>query len=68
MTKYAKNVVPTNFLNMLYLELVKPRLKYCSSVWGSCGVTTRKTLDKLQNGVIHIITNSAYDVSVGSPQ
>ena len=40
--------------------------KSCCFVWGSCGVTTRKTLDKLQNRAIRIITNSAYDVSVGS--
>ena len=50
---------------MLYLWLVEPRFRYCCSVWGSCGATTRKTLDKLQNRAIRIITNSAYDVSVG---
>ena len=66
MIKYAKKELPTIFLKMLYLQLVEPHFRYCCSVWGSCGVTTRKTLDKLQNRAIRIITNSAYDVSVGS--
>ena len=65
MIKYAKKVLPTNLLKMLYLGLVEPHFRYCCSVWGSCGVTTRKKLDKLQNRAIRIITNSAYDVSVG---
>ena len=50
---------------MLYLGLVEPHLRYCCSVWGACGVTSRKTLDKLQNRAIRITTNSGYDVSVG---
>ena len=52
-------------LKMLYLGLVEPHFRYCCSVWGSCGVTTEKTLEKLQNRVIRMITNNAYDVSVG---
>ena len=65
MIKCAKKVLPTNSLKMIYLGLVEPHFRYCSSVWGSCGVNTRKTLDKLQNRAIRIITNNAYDVSVG---
>ena len=34
---------------------------YCCSVWGTCGVTSRCTLEKLQNRVIRIITDSPYD-------
>ena len=52
------------YFKMLYLGLVEPHFRYCCSVRGSCGVTTRKTLDKLQNRAIRIITNSEYDVSV----
>ena len=63
--KYAKKVLPLNLLKMLYLGLVKPHLRYCCFVWGSRGATTCKTLDKLQNRAIRIITNSAYDESVG---
>ena len=65
MIKYAKKVLPFNLLKMLYLGLVEPHFRYCCSAWGSYGATTRKTLDKLQNRAIHIIKNSAYDVSVG---
>ena len=65
MIKYAKKVLLTNLLKMLYLRLVEPHLRYCCSVWGACGVTSRKTLDKLQSRAIRIITNSGYDVSVG---
>ena len=50
---------------MLYLGLVEPHFRYCCSVWGSCGATTRKTLDKLQNRAMRIIISSTYDVSVG---
>ena len=63
--KCAKKVLPFNLLKMLYLGLVEPHFRYCCSVWGSCGATTRKAPDKLQNRAIRIITNSAYDVSVG---
>ena len=64
MMKCAKKVLPTNLFKMLYLGQVEPRFRYCCSVWGLCGVTTHKTLDKLQNRPIRIITNSAYDISV----
>ena len=57
-------VLPTNLLKMLYLGLVKCHFRYCCSVWGTCGVTSRNNLDKLQNRAIRIITNSGYDVSV----
>ena len=50
---------------MLCSGLVEPHFRYCCSVWGSCGATTRKTLEKLQNRAIRIITNSASGVSVG---
>ena len=65
MIKYAKKVLPTTFLKMRYFGLAEPHFKYCSFVWGSCGVTTRKTLEKLQNKAICIIKNNAYDVSIG---
>ena len=55
---------PLNLLKMLYLGLFEPHFRYCCSIWGPCGVTTRKALDKLQNRVICIITNSADDASV----
>ena len=62
---YAKTVLPLNLLKMLYLGLVEPHFRYCRSVWGSCGATSRKTLDKLQNRTIRIIRNGTYNASVG---
>ena len=40
---------------------MEPHTKYSYSVWGACGVTTHCTLEKLQNRVIRIITDSPYD-------
>ena len=62
---YAKKVLPLNLLKIFYLGLVEPYLRYCCSVWGLCGAATRKTLDKLQNRAVRVITNGAYHVSVG---
>ena len=46
---------------MLYQRLVEPHFRFCCSVWGTCGITTRCTLEKLQNRAIRIITDSLYD-------
>ena len=40
---------------------MEPHFRFCCSVWGTCGVTCRCTLEKLQNRVIRIITVSPYD-------
>ena len=40
---------------------MEPHFRYCFSVWGTCGVTSRCTIEKLQNRVIRIITDSPYD-------
>ena len=45
---------------MLYQGLVEPHFRFCCSVWGTCGITTRCTLEKLQNRAIRIITGSPY--------
>ena len=46
---------------MLYQGLAEPHFRFCCSVWGTCGVTSRCTPEKLQNRVIGIITDSPYD-------
>ena len=70
--RYRKSSIKPRGAYLLFVVLfafcglrVGPHFRYCCSVWGSCGATTRKALDKLQNRAIRIITNSAYDVSVG---
>ena len=52
---------------MLCQWLVEPHFRFCCSVWGTCGVTTRCTLEKLQNRVIRIITDSPYVVPAKPP-
>ena len=59
--KYAKKFLPSALLQLLYNSIVEPHIRYCCSVWGSCGVTTINQLHKLQNRVARIITNSDYN-------
>ena len=61
MIRHSKKLLPKHTLKMLYQGLVEPLFRFCCSVWGACGVTTRCTLEKLQNRAIRIITDSPYD-------
>ena len=61
MIRYTKQFIPKHTLKMLYQGLLAPHFRYCCSVWGTCGVTSRCTLEKLQNRVMRIITDSPYD-------
>ena len=40
---------------------MEPHFRFYCSVWEACGVTTRCTLEKLQNRAIRIVTDSPYD-------
>ena len=59
--KHAKNVLTHDTLKTLYTGIVEPHFRYCCSVWGKCGVTEKKHLQKLQNRSAMILTNSHYD-------
>ena len=59
--KYARKFLPRETLRMLYLGLVEPHLRYCCSVWGSCGTVLRQKIEKLQNRAVRIITFSLYN-------
>ena len=61
MIRYAKKFLPKHTLKVLYQGLVEPHFRFCCSVWGTCGVTARSTLEKLQNRTIRIITDSPFD-------
>ena len=61
MIRYTKKFIPKHTLKMLHQGLVEPHFRYCCSVWETCGVTSRCTLEKLQNRVIRTITDSPYD-------
>ena len=45
----------------MYLSIVQPHFSYCCSVWGCCGATKLKTLQKLQNRAARIVTGSPLD-------
>ena len=45
----------------MYLSIVQPHFSYCCSVWGCCGATKLKTLQKLQNRAARIVTSSPLD-------
>ena len=59
--KYAKQYVQENTLRNMYLSIVQPHFSYCCSVWGCCGATKLKTLQKLQNRAARIVTGSPLD-------
>ena len=67
MIRYTNKFNPKHALKMLYQGLVEPHFRFCCSVWGTCGVTTRCTLVKLQNKVIRIITDGPYDAPAKPP-
>ena len=43
--------------------IVEPHFRYCCSVWGGCGETRLRALQKLQNQAARIVSNSSYDTS-----
>ena len=61
MIRHTKKFLPKHTLKVLYQGLVEPHFRLCCSVWGTCGVTTRCNLEKLQNRAIRIITDSPFD-------
>ena len=59
--KHSKTFLTRDTLKTLYTGIVEPHFRYCCSVWGSCGATERKLLQKLQNRAARILTNSPFD-------
>ena len=59
--KYAKHYVQDNTLRNMYLNIVQPHFSYFCSVWGCCGVTTLKILQKLQKRAARMCTCSPFD-------
>ena len=57
--KYAKHYVQEDTLRNMYLSIVQPHFSYCCCVWGCCGATKLKTLQKLQNIAGRIVTPAA---------
>ena len=59
--KHAKKFLPQNILKNLYISIIEPHFRYCSSVWGCCSTTYINRLQELQNRAVRMITNSAFD-------
>ena len=60
--KHAKQFLPSGDLQKMYKGIVEPHFRYCS-VWGFCSETKVNSLQKIQNRVERITTNSPYDAS-----
>ena len=59
--KHARKFLQQNILKNLYISIIEPHFRYCSSVWGCCSTTYINRLQKLQNRAVRMITNSAFD-------
>ena len=59
--KRIRHLVPPAILEHIYHALIQPHFDYCSTVWGSCGVTLQDKLQKLQNRASRVVTFSNYD-------
>ena len=58
--KYADRYLPLNTIQGFYKSLVEQQLRYCCSGWGCANRTILDRLQKLQNMVIRIISNTKY--------
>ena len=45
----------------MYTSIVEPHFRYCCSVWGCCGLTEIKRLQKLHNRAARIVSGSSFD-------
>ena len=63
--KRVRHLVPPATLRLIYQALIQPHFDYCSTVWGTCGVTLQDKLQKLQNRAARVLTFSNYDVNAG---
>ena len=44
---HIRHLVPQATLNLIYQALIQPHFDYCSTVWGTCGVTLQDKLKKI---------------------
>ena len=56
--KRVRHLVPQATLHLIYQALFHPLFNYCNTVWGNCGITLRKKLQKLQNKATRVLTFS----------
>ena len=60
--KRVRHLVHPAILHLTYQALIQPHFDYCSTVWGTCGVTLQDKMQKLQNRAASVLTFSNYDV------
>ena len=63
MLKSIRNIVNKNVLLTVYNSIIMSHLNYCDVVWGNCGVTNQKVLQKVQNRAARIINNAEWNSS-----
>ena len=61
----VRHLVPPATLHLIHQALIQPHFDYCKAVWGTCGVTLRDKLQKLQNRAARVLTFSNYDFNAG---
>ena len=61
--KLVRHLIPPATLHLIHQAFIQPHFDYCSTVWGTCGVTLQDKLQKLQNRAAHVLTFSNYDVN-----
>ena len=54
------NFLPRKILITLYQSLVESRLRYCSTVWGNCGLTLKNKMQSFQNRAARVVTRTKY--------
>ena len=59
--KHAKSILPKETPKTKYTSIVETHFRYCCSVWGCCGLTEFKRLQKLQNRAARIVSGSSFD-------
>ena len=47
---------PQNSLRTVYKSLIESRLKYCAAVWGNCGATLKRKVQRLQDRALGILS------------
>ena len=58
---HLDHCLPPTATHDVYYGLVQSHFDYCSVVWGNCVKTLRDKLQRLQNCVACVLTNSNYD-------
>ena len=53
-----RKVLPKALLEKIYLSCIQSHLDYACTVWGNCGQTLRKKIQRLQNQAARIICNN----------